>query len=45
MNDDGKVVLGVWVQEMTGRTEVDAQGKRMDEWARSMTAEVRKKPS
>jgi len=30
---------------MTGLPDVAAQGKSLDEWSRTMTAEVRKKPS
>jgi hypothetical protein len=45
VTDDGEVVLGAWVHDMTGLPDVAAQGKSLDEWSRSMTAEVRKKPS
>ena len=43
--DDGEVVQGAWVHDMTGLPDVAAQGKSLDEWSRSMTAEVRKKSS
>ena len=45
VTDDGEVVQGAWVHDMTGLSDVAAQGKSLDEWSRSMTAEVRKKPS
>jgi len=45
VTDDGEVVQGAWVHDMTGLSDVAAQGKSLDEWSRKMTAEVRKKPS
>jgi len=45
VTDDGEVVQGAWVHDMTGLPDVAAQGKSLDEWSRNMTAEVRKKPS
>jgi len=43
--DDGEIVKGEWVHDMTGLPDVPAQGKSLDEWSRTMTAEVKKKPS
>jgi len=45
VTDDGEVVQGAWVHDMTGIPDVAAQGKSLVEWSRNMTAEVRKKPS
>jgi hypothetical protein len=45
VTDAGEVVQGAWVHDMTGLSDVAAQGKSLDEWSRNMTAEVRKKPS
>ncbi len=42
--DDGEVVQGAWVHDMTGLPDVTAQGKSLDEWSRNTIAEVRKKP-
>lgn len=43
--DDGELVQGAWVHDMTGMADVAAQGKSLEEWLRSTTAEVKKKPS
>ncbi len=43
--DDGEVVQGAWVHDMTGLPDVAAQGKSLDEWFRTTIAELRKKPS
>ncbi len=43
VTDDGEVVQSAWVHDMTGLSDVAAQGKSLDEWSRSMTAELRKK--
>lgn len=43
--DDGETVKGAWVHDMTALPDVPAQGKSLDEWSRSMTTEVQKKPS
>ena len=43
--DDGEVVQGAWVHDMSGIPEVTAQGTSLDEWSRNTIAEVRKKPS
>jgi len=43
--DDGETVQGAWVHDMTGMSDVAAQGKSLDEWSRNTTAEVRKKSS
>ena len=45
VTDDGEIVQGAWVHDMTGLPDVAAQGKSLDEWSRNMTAEVRKKSS
>jgi len=43
--DDGEIVQGAWVHDMTAFPDVAAQGKSLEEWSRSMLAEIRKKPS
>ncbi len=43
--DDGEVVQGAWVHDLTGIPDVTAQGTSLDEWSRNTIAEVRKKPS
>lgn len=43
--DAGELVQGAWVHDMTGMADVAVQGKSLEEWLRSMTAEVKKKPS
>ena len=43
VTDDGEIVQGAWVHDMTGFPDVTAQGRSLDEWSRSITAEVRKK--
>ena len=45
VTDDGEVVQGAWVHDMTGLPDVAAQGTSLDEWSRAMAAEVRKKPN
>ena len=45
VTDDGEVVQGAWVHDMTGLPDVAAQGTSLDEWSRNTIAEVRKKPS
>jgi hypothetical protein len=45
VTDDGEVVQGAWVHDMTGLPDVVAQGKSLGEWSRNMIAEVLKKPS
>jgi len=45
VTDDGEVVQGAWVHDMTGLPDVAAQGKSLGEWSRNMIAQVRKKPS
>ncbi len=45
ITDDGETVNGGWVHDMTELPDVPAQGKSLDEWSRSMTTEVKKKPS
>lgn len=45
IKDEGEEVQGVWVHDLTGLPDVTAQGKSLDEWSRSMAAEVRKKPN
>ena len=43
--DDGELVQGAWVHDMTGMADVAVQGKSLEEWSRSTTAEAKKKPS
>lgn len=43
--DEGELVQGVWVHDMTGMADVAAQGKSLEEWSRHTTAEAKKKPS
>jgi hypothetical protein len=43
IKDEGEEVQGVWVHDLTGLSDVTAQGKSLDEWSRAMAAEVRKK--
>jgi hypothetical protein len=43
--DDGEVVQGAWVHDMSGIPDVAAQGASLDEWSRNTLAEVRKKSS
>lgn len=43
--DDGEVLQGTWVHDMTGIPDVKAQGTSLDEWSRNTIAEARKKPS
>jgi len=43
VTDDGEIVQGAWVHDMTGFPDVTAQGRSLDEWSRSITAEIRKK--
>jgi hypothetical protein len=43
--EDGEVVQGVWVHDMTSLPDVTAQGTSLDEWSRNTIAEVRRKPS
>ncbi|WP_447964142.1 hypothetical protein [Nitrospira sp. Ecomares 2.1] len=45
MADESETVKGAWVHDMTGLPDVPAQGKSLDEWSRSMTSEVKKKPT
>lgn len=43
--ESGEVVQGAWVHDMTGLSDVAAQGTSLDEWSRNTIAEVRKKPN
>ena len=45
ITDDGEMVQGAWVHDMTGLPDVAAQGKTLDEWSRTVIAEVRKRPN
>ena len=45
ITDDGEIVKGAWMHDMTGLPDVAAQGKSLNEWSQAMIAEVKKQPS
>ena len=45
IQDSGEEVQGVWVHDLTGITDVAAQGTSLAAWAKKMASDLRKQAS